>query len=152
MLPRKLGRDDWKPKETILNINKIRHATAESSQSKEIRIVIGSKDQYVVEWPGGSQQYRKPYVKIAFDQHNMTRLKAYRQMDIEVGSYWMSQEAQMTSTMVECLQGIQTAKEAAAPDKSGSGNLMIRHKHFTRADDINTGYTIYSNTLWRWYY
>jgi hypothetical protein len=44
----------------------------------------------------------------------MMRLKAYRQMDIEVGSYWKPQEAQMISIVVECLQGIQTAKEAAA--------------------------------------
>jgi hypothetical protein len=44
----------------------------------------------------------------------MMRLKAYRQTDIEVGSYRKPQEAQMTSTVVECLQGIQTAKEAAA--------------------------------------
>jgi hypothetical protein len=73
-------------------------------------------------------------------------------MDIEVGSYQKPQEAQMTSTVVECLQGIQTAKEAAAPDKNGSGNLMIRYEHFTRADNANTRYTIYSNTLWRWYY
>jgi hypothetical protein len=35
-------------------------------------------------------------------------------MDIEVGSYQKPQEAQMTSTMVEYLQGIQIAKEAAA--------------------------------------
>jgi hypothetical protein len=41
----------------------------------------------------------------------------------------------MTSTVVECLQGIQTAKEATAPDKNRSGNLKIRHEHFTRADD-----------------
>jgi hypothetical protein len=73
-------------------------------------------------------------------------------MDIENGSYRKPQEAQMTSTMVECLQGIQTAKEAAAPDKNGSGNLMIRHEHFTRADDANTRYTICSNALWRQYY
>jgi ethanolamine utilization microcompartment shell protein EutL len=44
----------------------------------------------------------------------MMRLKAYRQTDIEVASYQKPQEAQTTSTMVECLQGIQTAKEAAA--------------------------------------
>jgi hypothetical protein len=37
--------------------------------------------------------------------------------------------------MVECLQGIQTAKEAGAPDKNGLGNLMIRYEHFTRADN-----------------
>jgi hypothetical protein len=56
-------------------------------------------------------------------------------MDIAIGSYRKPQEAQMTSTMVECLQGIQTAKEAAAPDKNGSGNPKIRHEYFTRADD-----------------
>jgi hypothetical protein len=72
----------------------------------------------------------------------MTRLKAYRQTDIEVGSYRKPQEAQMISTMVECLQGIQMAKEAIAPDKNGSGNLTIRHEHFTRADNANTRYTI----------
>jgi hypothetical protein len=82
----------------------------------------------------------------------MMRLKAYRQIDIEVGSYRKPQEAQMISTMVECLQGIQTAKEAAAPDENGLGNLTIRHEYFTRADNANTRYTIYSNTLWRWYY
>jgi hypothetical protein len=53
----------------------------------------------------------------------------------------------MISTMVECLQGIQTAKEAAAPDRNGSGNLKIRHEHFTRADNANTRYTIYSTAL-----
>jgi hypothetical protein len=68
-------------------------------------------------------------------------------MDIDIGSYRKPQEAQMISTMVECLQGIQTAKEAAAPDKNGSGNLTIRHKHFTRANDANTRYTMCSNTL-----
>jgi hypothetical protein len=65
-------------------------------------------------------------------------------MDIGVGSYWKPQEAQMTSTIVECLQGIQIAKEAAAPDKNRSGNLMIRYKNFTRADDANMRYTMYS--------
>jgi hypothetical protein len=53
----------------------------------------------------------------------------------------------MISTIVECLQGIQMAKKAAAPDKDGSGNLIIRFQHFTRADDANTRYTIYSNAL-----
>jgi outer membrane receptor for monomeric catechols len=47
ILPRKLSRDDWKPKGTILNVNKIRHAIVESSQLKEIRIFIGIKDQYI---------------------------------------------------------------------------------------------------------
>jgi hypothetical protein len=77
----------------------------------------------------------------------MIRLKAYRQIDIEVGSYRKPQEAHMTSTMVEYLQGIQIAKEAAAPDKNGSGNPKIRHEHFTRADDANTRYTMCSNVL-----
>jgi hypothetical protein len=82
----------------------------------------------------------------------MTRLEAYRRTDIEVRSYWKPQEAQMTSTVVEYLQGIQMAKEAAAPDKNGSGNLTIRYEHFTRADDANTRYAMYSNALWRRYY
>jgi competence protein ComGF len=51
MLLRKLSRDDRKPKGIIPNINKIRHTTAESSQPKVIRIVIGIKDQYMAEWP-----------------------------------------------------------------------------------------------------
>jgi hypothetical protein len=51
MLLRKLSRDDQKPKGIIPNINKIRHAIAESSQPKEIRIIMGIKDQYMVEWP-----------------------------------------------------------------------------------------------------
>jgi hypothetical protein len=51
--------------------------------------------------------------------------------------------------MVKYLQGIQMAIEAAAPDKSGSGNLKIRYKYFTRANNINTRYAMYSNTLWR---
>jgi hypothetical protein len=53
----------------------------------------------------------------------------------------------MTSTMVECLQGIQIAKEAAALDKNRLGNLANNNQHFTRADNTNTRYTICSNTL-----
>jgi hypothetical protein len=64
-----------------------------------------------------------------------------------IGFYRKPQEAQMTSTVVKYLQGIQTAKEATAPDKNGSGNLKIRYEHFTRADDANTRYTMCSNTL-----
>jgi hypothetical protein len=82
----------------------------------------------------------------------MMRLKAYRQTDSGVGSYRKPQEAQMISTVVECLQGIQTAKEAAAPDQNGSGNPTIRHEHFTRADDANMRGTMCSNALWRRYY
>jgi hypothetical protein len=58
----------------------------------------------------------------------------------------------MISTMVECLQGIQMAKEATAPDKNGLGNPANNNKHFTRADDAYMRYAMYSNTLWRWYY
>jgi hypothetical protein len=79
----------------------------------------------------------------------MMRLKAYRQTDIEVRSYQKPQEAQMTSTVVECLQGIWTAKEAAAPDKIRSGNPANNDEHFTRADDENMRYTMCSNALWR---
>jgi hypothetical protein len=82
----------------------------------------------------------------------MTRLKAYRQTDIEVGSYRKPQEAQMISTMVECLQGIPTAKEAIAPEKNRSGNLANNDEHFTRADDAYTRCAMCSNTLWRRYY
>jgi hypothetical protein len=41
---------------------------------------------------------------------------------------------------------------SCSPDKNGSGNSKIRHKHFTRADDANTRYTMYSNALWGRYY
>jgi hypothetical protein len=58
----------------------------------------------------------------------------------------------MTSTVVECLPGIQTAKEAAAPDKNGSGNPANNDEHFTRADDTHTRYDMCSNALWRQYY
>jgi hypothetical protein len=68
-------------------------------------------------------------------------------MDIEIGSYWKPQEAQMTSTMVECLQGIQVAKEATVPDENGLGHPKIRHEHFTRADDANARCTMCSNAL-----
>jgi hypothetical protein len=57
----------------------------------------------------------------------------------------------MTSTIVECLQGIQMAKEAAALDKNGSGNLANDDKYSTRADDTNARCTMCSNTLWRQY-
>jgi hypothetical protein len=68
-------------------------------------------------------------------------------MDIEVGSKQKLQEAQMISTIVEYLQGIQTANDAAAPDKDGSGNPANNDEHFTRADDTHMRYDICSNTL-----
>jgi hypothetical protein len=58
----------------------------------------------------------------------------------------------MTSAMVECLQGIQMAKEATARDKNRSGNPEIKYEHFTRADDAYTRCAICSNALWRQYY
>jgi hypothetical protein len=73
-------------------------------------------------------------------------------MDIDIGSYQKLQEAQMTSTTVECLQGIHIGKEAAAPDKNRLGNLANNNKHFTRADNTIMRYAMCSNTLWRWYY
>jgi hypothetical protein len=82
----------------------------------------------------------------------MTRLKAYGQMDIEVRSYRKPQEAQMTSTMVEYLQGIQTANEATVPDKDRSGNPANKYEHFTRGDDSYTRCNMSSNALWRQYY
>jgi hypothetical protein len=82
----------------------------------------------------------------------MMRLKAYRQMDIEVGSYQKPQEAQMTSTVVEYLQGIQMAKEPTGPDKNRSGNPANNDEHFTRADNANMRCAICSNALWRQYY
>jgi hypothetical protein len=70
-------------------------------------------------------------------------------MDIEVRSYWKPQEAQIISTMVEYLQGIQTAKEAAAPDKNGLGNLANNDEYFTSTDDVYMRYAMCLNTLWR---
>jgi hypothetical protein len=82
----------------------------------------------------------------------MTRLKAYRWTDIDVASYWRPQEVHITSTMVEYLQGIQIAKEAAVQCKNRSGNPAIEYGHFTRADNVHTKHDIYPNALWRWYY
>jgi hypothetical protein len=82
----------------------------------------------------------------------MIRLKPYK---INRYRSWILSEAtgaQMTSTMVEYLQGIQIAKEATAPDKNGLGNLANNNKHFTRADDTIMRYTMCLDTLWRQYY
>jgi hypothetical protein len=43
--------------------------------------------------------------------------------------------------MVECLQGIQIAKEATDPDENRLGNLAKNDKHFTRANNANTRYS-----------
>jgi hypothetical protein len=103
----------------------------------------GNKDQYDINGPKAANNTGNLILKTAFDLHNMMRpsimTNRYR-----IGCYRKPQEAQMTSTVVEYLQGIQMAKEAAAPEKNGSGNPKIRHEHFTRADDVNMRYTICS--------
>jgi hypothetical protein len=58
----------------------------------------------------------------------------------------------MISTVVEYLQGIQMAKEAAAPDKNGSGNPANNDEYFTRSDDAYMRCAMCSNALWRRYY
>jgi hypothetical protein len=86
----------------------------------------------------------------------MMRLKAYRWMDIEARSYWKPQEAQMISTMVECLQGIQIAKEATAPVLTG-GSLVtdgrvtqIFRKEKMRSNNSNDGnYLLLRGILWK---
>jgi hypothetical protein len=72
----------------------------------------------------------------------MTRLKVYRWMDIDIRSYQKPQEAQMISTMVEYLQGIQIAKEAIVQCKNRLGNLAIKYRYFTRANDTYMRYVI----------
>jgi hypothetical protein len=51
--------------------------------------------------------------------------------------------------MVEYLQGIQTAKEATAPDKNRSGNLGNNNEYFTRADNAYMRGAMYSHALLR---
>jgi hypothetical protein len=77
----------------------------------------------------------------------MMRLKAYIWTDIDIRFYQRPQEVQIISTMVECLQGIQMAKEGTVQCKNGSGDPAIEYEHFTRANDIHMKYDIYSNTL-----
>jgi hypothetical protein len=43
-------------------------------------------------------------------------------------------------------------KGSRSPDKNGSRNPIIRYEHFTRANNANMRYTMYSNALWRRYY
>jgi hypothetical protein len=45
----------------------------------------------------------------------------------------------MTSTMLECLQGIQMAKEATAPDKNRSGNPANNDELLTRGSLMTDG-------------
>jgi hypothetical protein len=51
ILPRKLSGDDQKPEGIILYINKINMQKRSLVGRREIRIIIGIKDQYVVDRP-----------------------------------------------------------------------------------------------------
>jgi hypothetical protein len=51
MLPRKLSGDDRKPEGIIPYVNKINMQKWSLVGRREIRIVIGIKDQYMVDWP-----------------------------------------------------------------------------------------------------
>jgi hypothetical protein len=51
MLLRKLSGDDRKPEGTIPYVNKINMQKRSLVGRREIRIVIGIKDQYMVNWP-----------------------------------------------------------------------------------------------------
>jgi hypothetical protein len=51
MLPRKFSGDDREPEGTIPNVNKINMQQRSLVGRREIRIVMGIKDQYVVDWP-----------------------------------------------------------------------------------------------------
>jgi hypothetical protein len=57
-------------------------------------------------------------LKTAFYWHDMTRLTAYRWTDMDIGCYQRLYEVQMTSTIVEYLQGIPIGKEAAIQCKT----------------------------------
>jgi hypothetical protein len=49
ILPRKLSGDDQKPKGTIPYVNKINMQWWSLVSQREIRIIMGIKDQYIVE-------------------------------------------------------------------------------------------------------
>jgi hypothetical protein len=51
MLPRKLSGDDRKPEGTIPTVNKTNMRQQSLVSRMEIRIVMGIKDQYVVDQP-----------------------------------------------------------------------------------------------------
>jgi hypothetical protein len=51
MLLRKFSGDDREPEGTIPNVNKINMQQRSLVSRREIRIVMGIKDQYVVDWP-----------------------------------------------------------------------------------------------------
>jgi hypothetical protein len=75
----------------------------------------GSPLLYYVKLSGNSQRYVTKCCESESDGiiDGFGATKAYSQTDIDVRSYQRPQKGQITSTMVEYLQGIQTAKEAA---------------------------------------
>jgi hypothetical protein len=111
----------------------------------------GMKDQYEVNGSEAADNTGNLILKTAFDLHDMMRLS------IRMNGYrsWILSEA--TGGLDDIYYGGVFARHtdgegSHSPDKNGSGNLKIRHKHFTRADNINMRYTMCSNALWRWYY
>jgi hypothetical protein len=108
----------------------------------------GIKDQYKVNSSEAADNVGNHILKTAFDLHDMTRLS------IRMNGYrsWILSEA--TGGPDDIYHGGVFARHtdgegSQSPDKTGLGNLKIRHKHFTRADDANTRYTMCSNALWR---
>jgi hypothetical protein len=111
----------------------------------------GIKDQYEVNGSEAADNIGNLILKTAFDLHNMMR------PSIRMNGYrsWILLEA--TGGPDDIYHGGVFARHTEhegshSPDKNGSGNLKIRYKHFTRANNANTRYTICSNTLQRWYY
>jgi hypothetical protein len=106
----------------------------------------GIEDQYEVNGPEAADNIGNLILKTAFDLHDMMR------PSIRTSRYrsWILSEA--TGGPDDIYHGGVFArhtgsKGSRSPDKRGSGNLKIRHTHFTRADDANMRYTMCSNTL-----
>jgi hypothetical protein len=111
----------------------------------------GIKDQYEVNGSEAADNTGNLMLKIAFDLHDMMR------PSIRMNGYrsWILLEA--TGGLDDIYHGGVFARHtdgegSRSPDKNRLGNLKIRHKHFTRADDANMRYTMYSNALQRQYY
>jgi hypothetical protein len=111
----------------------------------------GIKDQYEANGSEAVDNTGNLILKTAFDLHDMMR------PSIGTNGYrsWILLEA--TGGPDDIYHGGVFARHtdgegSCSPDKNRSGNLKIRHEHFTRADDTNMRYTMCSNTLWRQYY
>jgi hypothetical protein len=123
------------------------YAIAESSRPKEIMIIMGIEDQYVVEWPWGSQQYRKPYFEKSlqlawYDETNSIQTDRYR--------YWILLEAIGGPDDIYC-GGVfarhTDSKEATVKCKNRSGNPAIKYEYFTRANNAHKKCNICLNVL-----